>query len=272
MDSNKKKKRLRVGTFNVHGFANGRLENTFDEICHLLGEANLDILGLQEASGALLPELVRKLGKDAYKLATKFGGTAILTRLPIVDNSTAKPGKGRYCCCEVMLPVNDGDDIQTCRFIVLHLDHRKEQTRMDEVKVIVKTFERNGAPLPQVWVGDFNALTRADYTHQEWNQIAQVRQKNRWEPPISDLTSIMTAPAEKTTPLSKGLGLSDAFASVPPTNRSGPLGTSRFDTRIDYVYFDAQHFNKAGWTISACDHVDSKKFSDHNLVIATFEK
>ena len=40
----------------------------------------------------------------------------------------------------------------------------------------------------QVWTGDFNALTRKDYSKKEWEAIANVRKKNNWESPQIDLT------------------------------------------------------------------------------------
>lgn len=261
------KLRLRVGSFNVHQWTNGHSEHTFDDICSLLCKANLDIIGLQEASRALLPELVSKLGENRYELAAKFGGTVILSRLPVVtigDNS--KIGKGRYCFCSVVFP---GDDTQQQAFsiIAVHLNHKKEEKRVKEIRAIVRGFERENLPLPDLWMGDFNALTRKDYTKEEWNRIYQVRSRNHWELPVSDLTLAVMSKTNH-----KGLGLRDAYAFVPESNRLGPLSTCRFGTRIDYVYFRAERMGAAGWNIAACEHVDCRRISDHNLVIATFEK
>lgn len=260
--------RLRVATFNVHGFANGNSVNTFDEICELLCAADLDVIGLQEASRALLPELVRKLGEGKYQQVARYGGTAILTRLPVVSGSNAKPGKGRYCCCELQLPF-DRTGQRPIRVVVVHLDHRKESTRMNEMKTIVGELGARGS---DIWLGDFNSLTQSDYTKQEWNEIAAVRHRNNWELPVSDLTSFVTAPLKVKGTQCKGMGLCDAFELASDANRSGPLGTSRFNTRIDYIFYGAQYFKDAGWSIVTCEHLDCRKYSDHNLVVATFMK
>lgn len=83
---------LRVGTFNVHQWSNGNSENTFGDICRLLWGANLDVIGLQEASGRMLPKLLSHLNggnkTNGYRLADKFGGTAILTRMPMATSAS----------------------------------------------------------------------------------------------------------------------------------------------------------------------------------------
>lgn len=267
---------LRVGTFNVHSFSDGNCEDTYEEICELLCDANLDIIGLQEAKGNRLPCLLSRLGKDTYTLAARYGGTAILTRLPVVEGSGEKLGKGRYCSCEVVLPCYRGENRQTLSVMVVHLDHKEEKKRLSEIKSIVQAFRTKGAPLCDLWLGDFNALTQSDYSRQHWREITQVRSRNNWELPVSDLTSAIVVPAKRKQVKRKqaewkGLGLTDAFKALPEANRSGPLSTCRFGTRIDYVYYQDLRLRETGWRIAAIVHHDSKKCSDHNLVIATFE-
>jgi len=267
------KSHLRVGTFNVHGWTNGRSEDKFQEICSLLHAADLDIIGLQEASRARLPALVSLLGRGEYRLAAKFGGTAILTRLPIANdglNGRNSVGLGRISCCSVILP--GGTEEEAFSAVVIHLNHKKEALRLKEIRTIVEDLEKKGLPLFDLWMGDFNALTEADYSKEEWDHIFEIRNRNCWELPVTNLTSAMTSKPKTKESLWKGLGLHDAYTSVPQQRRSGPLCTCRFATRIDYVYFNAQRMNAAGWSVVACEHVDSKEYSDHNLVIATFKK
>lgn len=270
--------RLRIGTFNVHQFSNGDSDHTFDGICRILAEADLDIIGLQEATGHLLPKLRLALGKEQqYTLAAKFGGTALLSRFPV--EAISKPGNGRYCCCNVAVPMSASASIFSVA--VVHLDHRREDRRMIEVGTIVKDFQRTECGVdddsPQsfdFWLGDFNALTASDYSRNEWTEITNVRKRSHWELPVSDLTTAMTTSSSKTTKCRKkgavALGLRDAFVESPV--RKGPLGTSRFNTRIDYIFFRPQRLYQSGWDVVSCEHVDTKKIlSDHNLVIATFE-
>ena len=40
----------------------------------------------------------------------------------------------------------------------------------------------------QLWLGDFNALTREDYTQKQWNAIAAERSKSYWEEPRTEVS------------------------------------------------------------------------------------
>ena len=43
------------------------------------------------------------------------------------------------------------------------------------------------ADCPQIWCGDFNALTREDYSEAEWNRVGRVRAANNWESPRTEV-------------------------------------------------------------------------------------
>ena len=64
----------------------------------------------------------------------------------------------------------------------MHLNHRTETTRLNEIVSIRNSlndiFEKN---TPQIWTGDFNALTKEDYSSDHWNEITEVRAKDNWE-------------------------------------------------------------------------------------------
>lgn len=265
------KTRLRVGTWNVHGWKDGHHRDTFDDICSLLCTSNLDIIGLQEASKVGISELLSKLG-SSYRLAHAFGGTALIVRLPVARDGgiTLPKGRhGRFSACSVHLP-NETEYI--FHVINVHLNHKKEQKRRKEVTSIVSLMT-NEYELPDLWVGDFNALTKDDYTEEEWERIFQVRKKNNWELPVCELTSIVTGKVSaESNPAVGTLGLKDAYASLSNESKSGPFSTCRFNTRIDYVYFNAERMSATGWKLVECNHVECTDLSDHNLVIATFEK
>ena len=44
----------------------------------------------------------------------------------------------------------------------------------------------------QIWTGDFNALSKEDYSEEQWNNITGIRKQNRWELPKTDLTKKAT--------------------------------------------------------------------------------
>lgn len=68
-------------------------------------------------------------------------------------------------------------------------------------------------------LGDFNALTKSDYSEKEWRDIKTVRENDNWELPVEDLT------------LEIKKQYHDCLAE-----KGIIKNTSRFDTRIDYIY------------------------------------
>ena len=264
---------MRLGTFNVHEFTNTNGQDTFNEICQILCSVDLDLIGLQECNGKMIPELLLQLnncckGKQKFLLAAKFGGTTVFTRLSVVGEAI-KPGEGRYSCCSALWPDSD----QPFQVMVIHLDHRKETTRMKELQTIVQDFQKQNLQLPDIIMGDFNALTRSDYSSQEWDEIMKVRILGNWELPMTDVTAAMTCiirkgkAATKIFPSTKA-GYADAYQSAP--RREGPKSTCRFGTRIDYVYYNRQALSAHQWIIEACEQYRCGGISDHNLVVATF--
>ena len=68
-------------------------------------------------------------------------------------------------------------------------DHRLEPSRLEEEREVhAKLGGLFQAGEAQVWLGDFNALTREDYYQETWDEIARVREANSWESPRVELT------------------------------------------------------------------------------------
>ena len=264
---------LRVGTFNVHGYCSRTRGDTFDEICDLLREADLDIIGLQEAGKSRLGVLVKKLGEDQYRLAASGHGTAIVTRLgETCESPQGLKCKERFTRCSLSLPSkadNRDKDPVPLEVINVHLNHRKEPVRISQFRNIRQAHDESKTPLPHIWLGDFNALTRSDYSEMQWQEILNVRAHNSWELPVSHLTTMITSQQTKQKKDKKlALDLSDSYTA---SRRTGPLSTCRFGTRIDYIYFNESYLQAAGWRLASY-LVEETDLSDHNLVIATFER
>lgn len=89
----------------------------------------------------------------------------------------------------VLNHVSQGRIMETA-FLFLLIDHRLEPSRLREEEglhvQLTRLFTENK---PQIWTGDFNALTREDYGDEEWAEIASIREKNSWESPQTDLTT-----------------------------------------------------------------------------------
>ncbi|CAN0456022.1 unnamed protein product, partial [Ectocarpus fasciculatus] len=136
------------------------------------------------------------------------------------------------------------------RLVVAHLDHVQEPTRLAQLDAI--THGLSGLPpLPTLWMGDFNALRADDYTRRQWAQLAQVRERNRWEAPHTTVTDRMRA-----------AGLVDCWVAA---GREGILSTCRFDTRIDYLWADPAFLRV--WRLTRCRALASDA-SDHRMVVA----
>jgi endonuclease/exonuclease/phosphatase family metal-dependent hydrolase len=133
----------------------------------------------------------------------------------------------------------------------IHLDHRLEPCRMKQLRIFLPGFESAGQPV--LLAGDFNALTRADYSQRHWDAIAQVRKKGNWEAPVSDATALLA-----------DAGWQDARSHAEWGRGADRVSTCRFGTRIDYCFFCP------GFPGDISQHVYSvvdSEASDHSVVV-----
>jgi len=242
---------LRFGTQNVHGWHNRDGADTFETIAALVAQATLDVIALQETSKSKLPALAAHLGGYNWVFSH---GVAILSQpaLELTDTNEARlwGRRVRQCRARVGLP---GGELE---MVAVHLDHRRETARMSELCQL-------SPPFGGVLLGDFNALTKNDYSDAQWRVVADVRAKNSWEPPVSDVTSFVTG--HGLTKKRARLEFCDSWQAAPKKKR--PLSTCRFGTRIDYIFASPQN----QWKAVECEHVVAiPHASDHNLVVATF--
>jgi len=275
---------LRVLTLNVHGWHVDGLNDAWAAppgLIALLRRADPDVIALQEATRNRVPPLAHALGNYHWLfqrntcllskhelIATTPGHTAGCGRKQKGRSPSHKEMKGgchtRHCVGRLAGP--DGIQVEV---VCVHLDHQHEPRRLAEVAKLSRYLAENGSAAPtarRVWTGDFNALTRSDYSDGVWAEIADSRARNAWEPPMSELTHAIARAPTKKAPL--GLGMLDARDAAPPEQRFGPLGTSRFDTRIDYVFVSPA----LAPAVASCEHVVAiPNVSDHNAVMVTFD-
>ena len=169
-----------IATYNVHSFYDEIGNHAFDRVVKVLQDARPDILCLQEVHAFGLKKLQDSL---SYEHSLKWGGCAILSNLcmeevEIPERRARKGYHPRFLTAKISVP---GQDIfVTC----CHLNHKDELKRMSEVRKMKEQldpcFKVNE---PQVWTGDFNSLTREDYSEVAWKEITQVRMNNNWELP-----------------------------------------------------------------------------------------
>lgn len=104
-------------------------------------------------------------------------------------------------------------------FAVTHLDHISESQREVQLEHILQSLAPS-LTRPLVLLGDMNALTRNDYTDDEWEMIEQNAESKGWAPPSFGCLSALTSN-----------GLQDAFVQ----SRGGTLLSSRRDAEADQI-------------------------------------
>lgn len=125
---------------------------------------------------------------------SQWFGNAILSRYPIISSTHCKlPGPSpatetrSMLCVDIAIdnseeenseggeagdgwaPANDNQKNQTTnkvRVIMTHLDHRSEIARMKQLEQLFEHLGTDSKHIPHILMGDFNALTKADYTEE----------------------------------------------------------------------------------------------------------
>ena len=137
--------------------------------------------------------------KTKFEFSVRWEGCAILSKagFPLDE---FKPEKGyhtllpkapgiecnrpRYLTTRVQLP-NRSEFFLTC----IHLIHKYSDLRHGEVvRISEDLHEVFDKEHPQLWMGDFNTLCKADYSLEEWDEIVRIRKQNGRKAPLEDVT------------------------------------------------------------------------------------
>jgi len=127
----------------------------------------------------------------------------------------------------------------------VHLNYIDEKIRNEEIDDILEKINTYTHEYPSILLGDFNALTKSDYTVKEWSDIFKVRKYGQWELPVHELTD----------------KLNNEWYDC---GNHIPVVTSRYNTRIDYIY--TKNMNILHYNIEET----MPSISDHNLVMMRF--
>ena len=254
---------FRVGTVNVHFFRSpsGSGSNA-KELTSILLSLNLDVLALEEAANN---EEWRLLCKNLALTHTLFGashgtsyGNAIASRHPIIESFNQKSKTDAKGGLRSMLRCTFGGDhpfVRNRRFAVTHLDHINEDDRLRQIKEF--------SPLNNdinILIGDMNALTENDYSDAYFlNVVAGKRKKSFWEYPRFELIKLLT----------NTWGFQDAFRHANPELKDESVATCPYGTRIDYIFF--RPLLRDEWLLKECFIVNTRRSTDHQAVVATFE-
>lgn len=219
-----------IMSLNVHNFCNSDMKDSLQDVKSLI--LKYDIIALQEVYNK---EKLREIVKG-YNYSYNRG-LLLMTkhRIELLKNKS----NDKFISLFVLLK---GIKI----FITnVHLNYIDEKIRNEEIDDILEKINTYTHEYPSILLGDFNALTRSDYTVKEWSDIFKVRKYGQWELPVHELTD----------------KLNNEWYDC---GKHNPLVTSRYNTRIDYIYTKNMkiiHYNIEETMPS---------ISDHNLVMMRF--
>ncbi|UJR09654.1 hypothetical protein I4U23_013888 [Adineta vaga] len=255
--------RFRIGTVNVHSFRSpfSRKSNA-KVLASILAPYNLDLLAVEEMrhdnNWTILHEQL-SLNYTAVGLSGGLSfGNAIASRYPIIEqyNQVTQQyytgGSRAILRCRL-----DGDHpfVHNRTFAVTHLDHFDEDDRLLQMKEF--SLDKHDI---NILIGDLNALTREDYSNEYlYETIIKKRELSGWEQPRFELIQSLT----------QTYGFQDSFRQINPQFRDRKVVTCPYGTRIDYI-LHRPLFNDQ-WKLVECFIVDTRRSTDHNAVIATFE-
>lgn len=74
--------------------------------------------------------------------------------------------------------------------VCTHLDHAFEYVRMEQLRLLRNHLQALGHQ-NYLLVGDFNSLSKGDYSVKQWQALSEFRKENCWEEPSTDLTDML---------------------------------------------------------------------------------
>lgn len=174
---------MRLLTYNIHGWkgSDGRVD--VERLARIILTSQADVVGLNEVfhpyavpgdERPALDVLAETLGMTyafGVALTPQFAfapsaayGNALLARLPLLAHAshhlTTAAGHEQRGLLEARLLLPDGRT--TLSVYITHLDQRSEAVRMQQTRALLQWVGRDRAR-PHVLMGDFNALSLADY-------------------------------------------------------------------------------------------------------------
>ena len=245
---------FRLATINLHHYRRpSNRQNNIEQLVAILKPFNLDLITCQEIKNDdNWKKFCQNLSFPYSIYGSSMGnasGNGIASSYPIHSDKNHQSNficqggtRSLLRCCL--------DNFEHLTFGVTHLDHLDENVRLTQIK----EFDPNNENI-DILMGDMNALTREDYSDDYYqNVVVGEREKGGWEKPFFDLTKLITDEWK----------YQDAFKLINPQLKDEHVATSRFGTRIDYIYIHPRVYDR--WKLTKCEIIDTKGATDHNTI------
>jgi len=251
---------LQILLLNVHNWHTaGGTSNVFDFVKYAR-DSKCDIIACTEDSGGS-KEVAVQLDMTPYSTISECNlGNSIFTNSNWVQDYWTTSLSYIDFEPRTFLRINfRKPEIPPMAVFLTHLEHTSEPMRLYQLNYGFETIingEEN-----QIILGDFNALTKSDYTEEYLGEITNTRYRSRWELPVFDVTNFMLE--KQYVDFYQKINKMKEFPA-----EDYYVGTCRYNTRIDYIWISKDLSELIDWENSSCE-IDRKcNLSDHYPIIA----
>jgi len=220
------------------------------------------IIKVQEAEGSKINRLREKNESQLKELATAlnmhycFGpaadssfGNALLSRFQIKTNTNILYTLNNEETRAILKVELDHPEFSV--ICVTHLDYKTETNRMTQLQFFLDQLHSEKC----VILGDFNSLTKGDYSDSFLEKMANERKNSNWEIPQYQISEIM----QKNRFI-------DCWKVINPLSID-PGTCIPYNTRIDYIWSKNISYN-----LTSCEIRNDLSGSDHYPIVAEFQQ
>ena len=271
---------LTIATWNIHEWQDEEDNTNFHRIVQYIinEQRDIDILGLVEVkctakSKNILSKSIENCltefrDKTSFKFRSQtiaedheeYTGLVVVSKYAVIQTIESSD-RNYWHGIPIQFNVVKYDAIEI-GIVLVHYWYKEEWVRCDEYAETLQLI-KDKHDLPLIFMGDFNALSKSDYTDIEWNEICAERKENQWEVPETRLMNeIMNEQGF--------IDCMDEYKKIDDTSwNRNKLSTCRYNTRIDYIFVNHKFLSL--FEIIDFQHLNGNNLSDHKMVKATFK-
>jgi endonuclease/exonuclease/phosphatase family metal-dependent hydrolase len=275
---------MKIVTYNVHGWLTTNNDNNFHQVTTFLKNIDADIICLQEVD-----EKRNTIDSVLICLQSHF---QTMFDSCITQASSPIPHIIPYLSDVIVVKSDIGKIQQKFHYLLsyrmkqqrtmsgviiellntkkqiavfcTHLEQASENVRMEQLKIAIEQNAQKDLDLfhidSVIYAGDFNAVCREDYSQEHWNQLQQIRDKNKWEKLSTRVHTYLTSERN----------LVDCYQLSDVKNNSQLVTSAQANNRIDWLLVSRQFL--AAWSIQSYQVHNDCNASDHYPVSVLFHK